>query len=121
MWPGILFLLAFSAIVEIVIMRFVPSSYVEEESEVLPHLKNLLPQFLHRLSWVRLVRMYPTTPNNYRPTVPGVELLHAGMKSSGRAHTRLIAPSVEQIYPLRNHLLKIGTFAYVGIKPLYYP
>ena len=33
MWPGILFLIAFSAIVEIVIMRFVPSSYVEEEPE----------------------------------------------------------------------------------------
>jgi len=31
MWPGILFLLAFSAILEFVIVRFVPSSYIEEE------------------------------------------------------------------------------------------
>jgi hypothetical protein len=33
MWPGILFLIAFSAILEFVIVRFVPSSFVEEPAE----------------------------------------------------------------------------------------
>jgi hypothetical protein len=43
MWPGILFLIAFSAILEFVIVRLVPSSYVEEEVEPSASSQNSAP------------------------------------------------------------------------------